>query len=94
MDRHLFHERQLKNTFLPSLLSGFSREFFHRILNRSINQIPNATIGPVMDPNVKQSIAVSHVKLNDPFLKNKTALKIKFNKENNKHIAIIQENIR
>lgn len=47
-----------------------------------------------MDPNVKQSIAVSHVKLNDPFLKNKTALKIKFNKENNKHIAIIQENIR
>lgn len=47
-----------------------------------------------MDPNVKQSIVVSHVKLNDPFLKDKTTLKIKFNKENNKNIAIIQENIR
>ncbi|WP_406640475.1 hypothetical protein [Pectobacterium brasiliense] len=84
----------MKSLFLSSLIFGFSHKFFHHILNRSINQIPNAAIGPVMAPNVKQSIAVSHVKLNPSSLKKSTMLNIKFNKNNKKNIAKAQEVIR
>lgn len=47
-----------------------------------------------MAPNVKQSIAVSHVKLNSPSLNKSTMLNIKFNENNKKNIAKAQEIIR